>query len=61
VHTLALAEAGGSLSSRPAWSIEYIPGQPLLHRDILSQKIKAILMIFNLHSWAKIYIYKYTG
>ena len=26
------AEAGGSLSSRPAWSTEQVPGQPGLHR-----------------------------
>ena len=25
-------------SSRPAWSTEWIPGQPGLHREILSQK-----------------------
>jgi hypothetical protein len=25
------AEAGGSLSSRPAWSIEQVPGQSGLH------------------------------
>jgi hypothetical protein len=28
------AEAGGFLSSRPAWSTERIPGQPGLHREI---------------------------
>jgi hypothetical protein len=27
-------EAGRSLSSRPAWSTERIPGQPGLHRNI---------------------------
>jgi hypothetical protein len=26
------AEAGGSLSSRPAWSTEWVPGQPGTHR-----------------------------
>ena len=31
------AEAGGSLSSRPAWSIELVPGQPGLHRETLAQ------------------------
>jgi hypothetical protein len=25
------AEAGGFLSSRPAWSTEWVPGQPGLH------------------------------
>ena len=34
------AEAGGSLSSRPAWSTEWVPGQPRLHRETLSQKKK---------------------
>jgi hypothetical protein len=27
------AEAGGSLSSRPAWSTKWVPGQPGLHRE----------------------------
>jgi hypothetical protein len=31
------AEAGGFLSSRPAWSTEWAPGQPGLHRETLSQ------------------------
>jgi hypothetical protein len=34
------AEAGGSLSSRPVWSTELVPGQPGLHRETLSQKEK---------------------
>ena len=32
------AEADGFLSSRPAWSTEWVPGQPGLHRESLSQK-----------------------
>jgi hypothetical protein len=32
------AEAGGFLSSRPAWSTEGVPAQPELHRETLSQK-----------------------
>jgi hypothetical protein len=32
------AEAGGFLNSRPAWSTEWVPGQPGLHRETLSQK-----------------------
>jgi hypothetical protein len=32
------AEAGGFLSSRPAWSTEWVPGQPGLYRETLSQK-----------------------
>jgi hypothetical protein len=31
------AEEGGSLSSRPAWSTEPVPGQPRIHKDTLSQ------------------------
>lgn len=34
------AEAGGSLSSRSAWSTESVPRQPELHRKILSWKTK---------------------
>jgi hypothetical protein len=32
------AEAGGFLSSRPAWSTEWVPGQPGLYRETLSWK-----------------------
>jgi hypothetical protein len=34
------AEAGGFLSSRPAWSTKWVPGQPELQRDTLSRKTK---------------------
>jgi hypothetical protein len=34
------AEAGGFLSSRAAWSTEWVPGQPGLYRETLSQKKK---------------------
>jgi hypothetical protein len=34
------AEAGGVLSSRPAWSTEWVPGQPELYRETLSRKTK---------------------
>jgi hypothetical protein len=34
------AEAGGFLSSRPAWSTKRVPGQPGLHRETLSRKNK---------------------
>jgi hypothetical protein len=34
------AEAGEFLSSRPAWSTEWVPGQPGLHRETLSRKKK---------------------
>ena len=33
-------EAGRFLSSRPAWSTEWVPRQPGLHRETLSQKTK---------------------
>jgi hypothetical protein len=32
------AEAGGFLSLRPAWSTEWVLGQPGLHRETLSRK-----------------------
>jgi hypothetical protein len=31
-------EAGGFLSSRPAWSTKWVPGQPGLYRETLSRK-----------------------
>ena len=34
------AEAGGFLSSRPTWSTKWIPGQPGLYRETLSQKTR---------------------
>jgi hypothetical protein len=34
------AEAGGFLSSRPAWSTEWVPRQPGLYRETLSKKKK---------------------
>jgi hypothetical protein len=34
------AEAGGFLSSMPAWYTEWVPGQPGLHRETLSRKTK---------------------
>jgi hypothetical protein len=34
------AEAGGFLSSRPAWSTEWFPEQPGLHKETLSRKNK---------------------
>jgi hypothetical protein len=44
VHTLNPstweAEAGEFLSSRPAWTTEWVPGQPGLYRKTLSQKKK---------------------
>jgi hypothetical protein len=31
------AEAGGFLSSRPAWSTKWVPGQPGIYRETLSR------------------------
>jgi hypothetical protein len=36
------AEAGGFLSLRPVWSTKWVPGQPGLHRETLSQKTKKL-------------------
>jgi hypothetical protein len=38
------AEAGGFLSSRPAWSTKWVPGQPGLHRETLSRKTIIIII-----------------
>jgi hypothetical protein len=54
------AEAGGFLSSRPAWSTKWVPGHPGLHRETLSRKTKtknkqtnktSKLFQFKLLSW----------
>jgi hypothetical protein len=34
------AEAGGFLSSKPAWSTEWVPGEPGQHRETLSRRNK---------------------
>jgi hypothetical protein len=34
------AEVDESVSSRPAWSTERVPGQPSLYRETLSQNTK---------------------
>jgi hypothetical protein len=43
------AEAGGLLSSRPAWSTEWVPEQPGPHRETLSwkNKTKECLLLFR--------------
>jgi hypothetical protein len=50
-----VAEAGGSLSLRPAWSAEGVLRQPKLHREILSQKKKKLLARRN-SQFSTIYI-----
>jgi hypothetical protein len=34
------AESSGPLSLRSAWSVEWVSGQPELHRETLSRKIR---------------------
>jgi hypothetical protein len=66
------AEAGGFLSSRPAWSTEWVPGQPGLYKETLSgktkkkkKKKKSIILKLNLEikchlkrlAFRKFYIY----
>jgi hypothetical protein len=38
-HVQSAAEAGGFRSLRPVWSTEWIPGNPGLHRENLSQTL----------------------
>jgi hypothetical protein len=44
------AEAGRSLRSSPAWSTEWVLGQPGLHRETLSQQSKAKYLHENVHT-----------
>jgi hypothetical protein len=58
-------EAGGYLSSRPAWSTECVPGQPGLHRKTLSktrqkEKREERAQEFMLQQKENIYIYTHT-
>jgi hypothetical protein len=39
------AEAGGFLSLSPAWSTEWVPGQPGLHRETLFRNNKQTIQI----------------
>jgi hypothetical protein len=50
------AEAGGFLSSRPAWSTKWAPGQPGLYRETLSRKTKTKLFYFMCMCFAYMYI-----
>jgi hypothetical protein len=47
------AEAGGFLSSRPAWSTDWVPGQPGLHRETLSRKTFPQKIVFKPLFWAR--------
>jgi hypothetical protein len=56
------AEAGGFLSSRPAWSTKFVPGQPGLYRETLSPKEKKIDTKKIIHLWAdSLGFYKRAG
>jgi hypothetical protein len=44
------AEAGGFLSSRPAWSTKRVPGQPGLQRNPVSKKKKIVSRI-SVYLW----------
>jgi hypothetical protein len=44
------AEAGGFLSSRPAWTTKWVPGQPELYRETLSQKTNKQTKKFSIGS-----------
>jgi hypothetical protein len=45
------AEAGRSMSLRPAWSTELVPGQPGLHRETLSKTAKRKRMSSSKSLW----------
>jgi hypothetical protein len=51
------AEAGGFLSSRPAWSTKWVPGQPGLYRETLSQKTnkQTKILLEGLERWLRGY------
>lgn len=38
MHLGLMAEAGGCLSLRPTWPTQQVPGQPVVHRETLSQE-----------------------
>jgi hypothetical protein len=41
------AEAGGFLTSKPAWSTKFVPGQPELYRENLPRGEKKIINQWN--------------
>ena len=45
------AEAGRSLSLRPAWSTEWVSGQPGIYREILSQEKKKVCVGAHTGYW----------
>jgi hypothetical protein len=58
------AEAGGFLSSRPAWSTQWVPGQPRLCRETVSkihtQKTNSNAVPFPLEALKIILVYVYV-
>jgi hypothetical protein len=50
-------EAGGSLSSRSAWSTEKVLGQPGLHKEILSQTTSTLK---EKEVWTELILLKWT-
>jgi hypothetical protein len=56
------AEAGRFLSSRPAWSTEWVAGQPGLHRETLPQNKqtnKQTKRLWALWAWLSFYVIFY--
>jgi hypothetical protein len=54
------AEAGGFLSSRPAWSTEWVPGQPGLNRETLSRNSPPKKIYLNIFMFVFIHFFVYT-
>jgi hypothetical protein len=57
------AEAGGFLSSRPAWSTEWVPGQPGIYRETLSRKTnkQTNKKVTGWRNWVKKYKQSYLS
>jgi hypothetical protein len=55
------AEAGGFLSSRPAWSTEWVPGQPGLYRKTLSWKEKKKKDMAPGMAWITTHVDRHSG
>lgn len=54
------AEAGDSVSSRPAWSSEKVPGQSKLHKEILSQETKYLYNTNHHPQLQKLFFYAFS-
>ena len=51
------AEAGGFLSSRPAWFTKWVPGQPGIHRETLSRGKTKSLKLMSHKYWQFVYAF----